>query len=176
MRLHDILLEGSDTHKKGLMVGFWVPPLQAEALAQPGGEPPDELHVTLAYMGKGLRRTMVERIAGVCAVYAAMRPPLSGRVASSGKFPATVHSDGLEVLIAKPDVPGLMEFREGLVRRLKNAGAPVKETFDFCPHITLAYIPPGNNTLRELPQVPLRFQQLVMAVGGDRRYFTLGRI
>lgn len=171
MKLNEIILE--ETIHTGCMIGLWIHPVQAEALAQPGGESASDLHITLAYLGKGLSRSLVSRLAGVCATYAAMRPPMVGRVTSSGRFPPTDKSEGREVLFAKPEITGLLPFREGLVRRLENAGASVARDFEYNPHITLAYVAPGTAPLLEVRQVPLRFSELVLAMGTEHIHFPL---
>jgi 2'-5' RNA ligase len=174
MRLSRMLLEGSDTHPEGVMVGLWVPVVAAGQLAQPGGEELTELHLTLAYLGKGLSRGLVSKLQGVCATCAALHPPLAGRVVGTGRFPPSDSSDGKEVIFARPEIPGLERFREELVRRLKAAGGPVRENFKYNPHITLAYVQPGAQLPVTTSQVPLRFHDLVFAIGPDRRLLPFG--
>lgn len=171
MKLSWMLAESAKTHRTGCMVCLAVPRAVAMELALPGGEPVEDLHITLAYMGKDLDRILIRKLEGVCAMCAAMHPSLHGRVVSIGRFPPSKHSDGKEVVIAKPVINGLLHFRDDLVKRLNAVGGSVRENFEYTPHITLAYVRPGAFRSVAVPQVALKFRELTLVCSSVRKSF-----
>lgn len=128
-----------ETRQTGIMVAFDLAAEDAEALSVEGGEPPEDLHLTLAFLGTtieagkddDLYRRNVER-----AVARAVRGhgDLSGVVAGFGVFTGS----GEPVLVALFDSPQLPALRESIVGALDKAGVEVKRNHGFTPHITLA--------------------------------------
>ncbi len=144
-------------------------------MAIPGGEDWDELHLTLAYLGKRDRISdqVIAAMQETCDVFARSNAPLEGRIAGLGMFDATENSDGKDVIYAKPDVPGIMEFREQLARALTATGAVVASNFAFTPHMTLAYVEPGEFPEASVQRLPVRFDTITFSVGGDRTDYPL---
>lgn len=175
MKLKQMLLEGSDTHPEGVMVAFMIDRPTARRLVQPGGEAVDELHLTLAYLGKSseLDSGLIDDLERVCAELAGDSGPLEGEVVGAGRFEASASSDDKDVIYAAVAVPGLKQFRRRLVSQLKRAGAEPSTKFEFNPHITLAYVDPDEPGEPELDRIPLRFRKLTLSVGDRRRSFTL---
>lgn len=132
---------------------------QALALALDGGEAPDTLHVTLAYLG--------ETTGGLGRLVDALRPyamgcgPLTGVVGGVGAFSDMGNG---HPIIALPDVVGLNELRAGLVGCLTDAGIAYADNHGFCPHITLAYEPTPRFMVEALG-VPLTFNDLLIVRG-----------
>lgn len=130
----------------GLMVSLDLRADEAAALALPTGEPASELHVTLAYLGaaadysQSALDTLRDRVAALAGAWG----PLSGRVGGFGRFEPSGSSDGLSPLYASPDVPGLTELRADLVRDLESIGLGPSSEHGFTPHVTLAYLEPGQ--------------------------------
>lgn len=124
-----------------------VPPSTAAAIALPGGEQPEDLHVTLAYSGRRseLKSKSIDWLGidqGLAEV-ARSQAPLTARAQGLGRFSASQTSDGLDVVYASVDAPGLVALRQSIAHVLLAAGCPPKTEHDFTPHITLAYIAPS---------------------------------
>jgi len=135
---------------------------QRAALARPGGEPAEMLHLTLASLAHGAQedRATVER---VLAEVASSMGPLAGEVAGIGTFG---EEDGTEVTLALVDAPGLAELRHEVIEALEEAGVPVHHHHDFQPHITLAYGPIPETA--SVVGLALDFEDLTLRWGPDR--------
>ena len=140
---------------------------QRAALAQPGGEPAEVLHLTLVSLANGAQedRATVER---VVAEVAAMFGPLAGEVAGIGTFG---DEDGTEVSLALIDAPGLAELRHEVIEALEAAGIPIHRNHDFQPHITLAYGPIPETA--SVVGLALDFEDLTLRWGPDRTDWPL---
>ena len=143
----------------GVMVALFVPPAIGQDLVIDGGEPLDQLHVTLAYLGKvdEIGDREVELIALV-QEWASTEPALTGEVAGKGLFTA----GPAPVTYASVDVPGLEGARERLVAVLERSGFPVSHVHGYTPHITLAY---ANRIDVHVPSVKLAFDGATVAWG-----------
>lgn len=155
------------------IVALWPDPADAAALAVPGGERADDLHLTLVHLGD-LTDEQAATARSVVGRLAAGQPPLTARVAGLGRFLPTADSDGLECLHALIDAPALGAFREALAEALAAAGLPVSQEHGFLPHITLAYLAPGAPA-PDAPGAarPLAFDAVTVAVGHERSAFAL---
>jgi 2'-5' RNA ligase len=173
-------LGGKDrSDNPGVCVAFWVPSKVASKLTIPGAVPADELHVTLAYLGRRSRFAdwELDSIAGIVKQVAAEFSPMAYSVTGSGSFPASDSSDGKNVVFAKVESEDLLVFRRHLVARLADAGFVADDKHGkYVPHVTAAYIKPGS-PLPELEvkggriEVPAR--EVVLAIGDSRKTFTL---
>jgi 2'-5' RNA ligase len=169
----------NDPHETGVMVALFPSPDVADQLIVRGGEKAEDLHVTLAYLGKtsddvGDGQTLggsVGRIFAACQIAAATHQTLSGSIGGLGRFPDT--GDGVPVW-APVDVVGLGALRESVVTALIEAGLPVKTDHGFTPHMTLGYnLDPTLIPMSE--GVPVTFDKLVIACGGERMEVPLGQ-
>lgn len=126
----------------GLFISCWLDPELAEQLWLPGGEEPEQLHLTLAYLGEldelpaGAFETASEAVQAV----AAASDPLAGSVPGFGMF----RGGDQDVFWAVVDVPGLAELRQRLCERLTGLALPPLQEHGWAPHITLAYLEPGT--------------------------------
>lgn len=145
------------------MIAVKPRPDEAAALADPDGEAPETLHVTLVYIGEtdGPLEPIAEALRPVAAAHA----PLEGVVGGYGQFEAP---DGSRVGILLPDVPGLVELRVAVTEALAERGIDYARSHGFEAHITIDADPePGelDETLRRAAQAPLHFDDLLLLRG-----------
>lgn len=159
----------------GAMVALYLPPGVAEQLAVPGYEPADELHLTLAYLGKAdqLSALQVAAIETATLQAAAGARPLRATVSGLGRF-TNVPKGSPEVVWAALDVPGLDELRVRLVGWLVELGVEPDRTHGFTPHVTLAYVEPGVEPVDDVPDLEFTFDRLTTAIAGRRTDYALG--
>lgn len=165
----------------GAIVAWWLPTEPAAALwsCVPVGidaEEPDDLHVTIAYLGdvseldEATRLTILNAIEMVTAYWA----PLAGTVGGLGVFPANGET---KPFYASVDVPGLSGLREAIVGALGEYGVTVPAEHGFVPHITLAYLPADaampEDTDRLNGQIPVTIDRITVAIGGQQHSYPL---
>lgn len=158
---------------QGIMIALYPDPELAERLALDGGEKPDELHVTLAYLGQVDEQTegpdlLIERV----TEWAGTHPPLVGQVSGIGRFnagPGTAEP----VTYASVDVPALPEAREMLIGALDQGPYYVNKMHGFTPHISLKYGETDLNAL-EIPTIDTAFTHASIVWGDTRRDVPFG--
>jgi 2'-5' RNA ligase/phage portal protein BeeE len=165
----------------GIMVALYPDEATAEALAVPGYEAPDELHVTLAFMGD--MNDMYDDaynpavspyyLTQALAAFATECAPLSGYAIDVQRFPG---DDEAYPVFASVAVPGLHEFRAELVQRIEAANYRVDMTHpDYTPHMTLAYIPQDEpSPIHFIQPTPLTFTGFWLCIGDERQFFPFG--
>lgn len=148
-------------HVDDAMIAFMVEPHLAahlQALATAAGLqdllPADEMHLTLAYLGKidDLVRTEAsdeENVAGILSTFVKDAAPICGSVNGVFRFVDGANKDCICVGFDSPDLPA---FHLALKAWLDRNGIPYKTDHGFTPHITLAYIDKNLPT----PTVPLQ--------------------
>lgn len=147
----------------GCMVAFFVETDLALDLALPGGEDPENLHVTLAYLPAVPPGDEVNRLVDVVRGFALTCAPVEGEISGFGIFTAGPEP----VTYASVDVPDLPELRQRLVETLDEAGFDVACTHGYTPHITLAYDDRRN---APVDNARLRFAALSVAAGPGQRW------
>jgi 2'-5' RNA ligase len=151
----------------GAMVALYPAPAIARTLAQAGGEAPEELHLTLAFLGDASAVDDPERLRKVVEGWAASTPPLEAHMAGTGIFTHGPES----VLYASPDSPALPHARQRLVDALEHAGFPPDGGHGFTPHVTLAYGHDGAPP--SIAAVPFIFDQVSVVIAGARTDYPL---
>lgn len=149
----------------GAMVALMLDADTASKLAVDGGEPAEDLHVTLAYLGEASELGDTERLVDVVRGWAAATAALTGEVSGIGAFAAEQ-----TVTYASVDIPDLAAARQLLVELLEDAGYPASADHGFTPHITLAY----EGAELDFENVPLSFGEVTLALAGERQAFALG--
>lgn len=140
MKFNDFLIE-SGNHP-GLMIAYQVPLDIAEKLAIPGGESPEDLHVTIIYLGKEINNNNILKIKNMVRNLCQREYKFPGFFSKLDTFPPSEPSDEKTVLFAKCEAVGLHGFRQKVLKGLKKIGIAFTETFPvYQPHCTLAYIP-----------------------------------
>lgn len=97
---------------------------------------PDNLHLTLAFLGDVEERRLPEVEDAVFAATASNASPLHLRAQGIGAFPTETAARVLWAGVAG-DVPRLVDIRDKLVAELRGAGFEI-DPQRFHPHITLA--------------------------------------
>lgn len=151
----------------GAMVALFPDPKLAKKLALPGGDPPEQLHVTLAFLGEA-EDLDFEKAKAAVEAWAKTAPPMKGTLSGIGHFDI---GKGKLVTYRSVDLPDLPAPREALVEALDGAGVPPKRDHGFTPHMTLQTGP----KLRRPPvkQQPISFASVTLAWGGERHEFAL---
>lgn len=126
----------------GVMVAWMLPRHLAEMIAVPGGEPLQDLHLTLAYLGQASAMSADEsrKLVGIVGEVCNRHLTIDGTLNGFGRFTGKPDSD-VEPLWVGVNLPGLLALQADLAETLKGAGLPVSTEYDYQPHITVAYIP-----------------------------------
>jgi 2'-5' RNA ligase len=160
----------------GVMLAFWPAPELAEKIAVEGGEAPDELHVTLAYFG-GLDDVPLDALPALedaVERFALSHAPLKVTLGGLGRFPATPHSDGLDVAYLGIHSDGIQEFRQELVDAVEAVGLEPRKNFGYTPHMTLKLMDPDEYVEPDvLKPVDATFDKIVLSIGTASKEYEL---
>lgn len=135
----------------GVMVCLYLPMDVARWNAVEGGEPAEDLHVTLAYVpGIGENEEAFEAIREAISAVADEYGPIFGCLGGNGRFNGSETSDFQDVYYASFDSPILTELRQIICTAIEAAGFDCSSKHGFTPHVTLKYLAPdeGNPTRR----------------------------
>lgn len=155
----------AEAKQTGAMVALYPDPRRAEKLAVPRGEKPEQLHVTLAFLGTAADLDL-EKAKAALAAWAKATPPLTGKLSGIGHFDL---GKGGTVTYRSVDLPDLPAPREQLVKDLEKAGVPAKTDHGFTPHMTVA----ADVRRPPIKQEPIRFSKVTLAWGEERYEFKL---
>lgn len=172
--------EQAPTTHSGTIVALRVPATDAPYIAVPNGEPENELHVTLAYLGETQSITP-EQVGGwqeymqLLAKLAKNASPLRLHTLATGRFENADEDEDACYLAVDGD--GLRELREHVMELADECGLePSRKHPEFSPHITLAYVPHGDpHPEPDAPRMQLDIPDLELWIGGVRALFPLGR-
>jgi 2'-5' RNA ligase len=158
-------IQEAEANKDGAMVALYPAESKAPDLALKGGEKPEELHVTLAFLGKA-EDLDFDAAKKVVEAWAKKTPRLQGKLSGVGHFDL---GQGKKATYRSVDLPKLSAPREELVKALDKAGVPAKKDHGFTPHLTLSY------SVRRPPikQEGIRFDRVDLSWGEDRHSFKL---
>lgn len=151
----------------GVMVGWFLPDDLAYQYQIDGGE--SDLHLTVSFLGDMTDLTVDQTrlLTGIVAEVASSTPAPFGVIDGTGTF----ENDDATVWFAVPQFTGLTEFHEALTAALAGAGFEPK-SYDggWHPHITLAYLEPGEEppTVHVPRSAPILMRSITVAVGGTR--------
>jgi hypothetical protein len=148
----------------GVMVALYPTPELAAQLALPGGEAPEELHITLAFLGDEVDLQDPAGLKTAVESWAKATQPLTGEISGVGLF--TAGPDAVTYLSA--DLPSLPEARQKLVAALTDAGSQPSEDHGFTPHMTLDYAERTSEVPPDVGGTELSFGSASCVVGGER--------
>lgn len=163
-------------HSDGVMVALYPDPAAKDAIASAisgpdNTTPPDELHVTLAYLGKMSEVSMTaDEIFRRVSDAVEGEPGLSGSIGGIGMFPPSEGSEDRQVTWVPVDVPGLTMLREQIAEAL---GDVVATDHGFTPHMTLGY---DLGMIDPLPSIPVSFGEVRVVFGTATRDVPLGPV
>jgi 2'-5' RNA ligase len=160
------LARGYELNARSGMISLDLP---AGTIAPVPGGVPDH-HVTVVYLGPDVDD---EAFAQACAraqdAAAAMPGPLPGTVGGIGSFKPSDGSDGKVPAWAGVVLPGAERLRSAL------EDLSASEHKDWKPHVTLAYVEPGEALPDPVPATPVTFTHLSVHRGDDEvKRFPLG--
>jgi 2'-5' RNA ligase len=172
---HEALLEGLGlevAQHTGCMVALFPTDDVATDLAVAGGEPPEQLHVTLAFLGDSgaFTEDQVVKLKVVVEAWAHTVAPIEAKISGVGMFNGDAEDPNSDdVTYASIDAPVLPDVRHRLVEAMTEAGLPVATSHGFTPHMTLAYskIPVAMESRQ------VEFSQVTIAFGPEHYSFPL---
>lgn len=134
----------------GAMLAIPVPVQVADRIAIEGGEPPERMHITLAYIGPDVELAPRDRqkIVNIAYQLAQSESPIDVSLDNTGWF--LNHDEA--VYYAKVESPELEDFRQTLVAALDQNGVEYsKDHANYTPHVTLKYIKKGEQLPKTMP-------------------------
>lgn len=136
---------------------------QAEALAMahPEATEPDDLHVTLAFLGHfdGDLQEIADALRPVANAHA----PLEGKVGGVGRF--ADNGKGAPAIVL-PSVPGLVELRVAVTQALVDSNLDYGREHGYQPHMTILYDKDGQTLpAQDSMNQPLTFNELLIVRG-----------
>lgn len=161
----------------GAMLAFFLDPALGLQLMVPGGEPIDQLHITLFSFGEredfveGFLRANCSPRAFRAALgnFAQQCSSLEGEIAGIGCFTARPETNPFLALV---DIPGLPLFYQKLQTLLDELHISYQKNHGYTPHITLKYLQSGEKLpFRSLPPLPFLFSGMSLAVDQKRFFF-----
>ena len=155
---------------KGVMVALPLPEDLAKDLTVKGGNAPEDMHVTLAFLGDAddMDDDTAEALVSSVRAIAAYCPPLVGNVGGLGQFPD--NGSGVPSWIPV-DVPMLASVRERLIGLLGAAGVKVALNHGYTPHVTLGY---DVDSPKPVPSTDVTFEHIDVVIGERRERIPLG--
>lgn len=153
----------ADKHSTDGMIAWFLPPELAVQLALDGGEAPEELHVTLAYIPS--IETVDPKV-----LYQALSKALSAFQPMEGELSGVGRFSGPEkdVCYISADIPGLNKLHMAVVEAAEAAGVQVAKNHGFTAHVTLKYL--GENEpspVHRLPSIPVTIDKIALNLSGE---------
>ncbi|MFD7835537.1 2'-5' RNA ligase family protein [Streptomyces sp. NPDC059761] len=138
-------------HSDGVMVALLPPAAVADDVAHEGGQPPEDLHITLAYLGNTADYSERELavLPQLVSAWAVRQKPVQIRTGGVGKFANP--DKGQHVLYAAMDISGGAQLHSDLARYLERHRYRLPSEHGWTPHMTLRYV---DQHFRFMPHVP----------------------
>jgi 2'-5' RNA ligase len=158
------------------MIAFYPHISIAEKLAIVSGDAPEDLHITLAYLGKSDEIPAMSDVERAMENFAKRSKPVEGLVNGLGRFNASDTSDSKDVIIALLDLPALPEFRHDLICTIEDMsdGAKASRIHGFTPHMTLSYVGTDEDApVKRVDTTPVRFESIFLVVGEEKKEYKL---
>jgi 2'-5' RNA ligase len=168
--------DGSSTlaigRHEGVMISLTVPFNLGEAYALPGGNPINDFHITVLYLGdlEELTVAQQQQLIGIVTEVARDWKCLEGTLNGLGIF----EGEDEDAVYIAAQITSLPELRSVLKGRLDAAEIPYRDDFEFYqPHMTIGSIPKDltdeqRESILDIPVTSstVRFSKLTAAIGG----------
>ncbi len=158
----------SPDYSDGCMIALYPPPNVARALAVDGGLPPDEMHVTVAYLGDAANidsdvlQAVVDELA--------QRQPITAQLSGHARFTGGEK----DVVVALVDSARLEDLRRDTLDALHGRGIQPPRDHGFTAHCTLTYLDPDETSpIDRLDARTVEFTTLSAVHGTDRADYPL---
>lgn len=157
-------------------ISFMVPPEAAIELSKLYTEgdlsPPEDMHVTLAFLSKSTSPSQVLRAIAACQVVASTSAPIPMHAALLTSFPPNPdHREGVPVVVRVVS-DALFSFRARLCTELDKFGVEYSRRFpEYKPHVTLSHGPERVPPQKVGPVSWVSSQ--IMVWGGEDHYKEL---
>ena len=112
----------------GVMIALMLDPSIANQLKVDGGEKPEDMHVTLLYLGKQAAVPMdkLGKLEKALETFAQSYAPLQGEIAGPIRFAACKNTEGRDVAVASFDTPSIQDFRKALKKVVESVGFEIQ--------------------------------------------------
>lgn len=163
-----------DGFSDNAMVAFYLPEDIATqiVLGIPGAVPVNDLHLTLAYLGKtdDISEKQVEDIKRGVSLWAKHQVPVDVRINGIARFTKT-NSEDMQPIVALLDSRHLVELQRSLESYIRYDGGFDYEAYHaFLPHVTLGYMPQGSLwPVQNLPELKFMLKTVILKIG-EMRY------
>ncbi len=164
------------TPSDSLWIGYQIPPDVATGLALPGGQEPEQLHLTLAYLGKlaSLADDAPARARAAVEALSFAAQPVEIHLNGVARFEASDSSDGKDVLYATVRSEGLCYLREQLCNALYQVGLLPLTHHEYVPHVTLQYVDEDAEPVTvTLPNIEMSLDSLTVTAGSETEVHEL---
>lgn len=161
--------EGDDYFKANdnVMICFYLNKRDANILSP--DTPRDDLHVTLALLGRTKNLQSPKQLEKVLKQWAKGQPYVKGHIGGIGRF---VDKDVFYATFDSPDFP---DFRQELVDLLESGGYSITRDHGYIPHITLAYIDSEDSLpIDRIKRRGIVFKSISLVIGDKRKDMPLG--
>jgi 2'-5' RNA ligase len=149
------------------MIALYPPPDVAQQLAVPGGLPPGDIHLTVAYTGDCADVDQFTLVAAALAL--AARPPVTATISGHARF--TGGDDG-DVIVALADSPALDVLRRDTEAALAARGIALPPEHGFTAHMSICYIDPGApDPVGRIGSFPVTFGGVTASYGTEAHSF-----
>ena len=146
-----------------------IRPEEAAMLAQPGGTPAEELHITLAYLGRrgDCNPADLTALGDALGRLAADTAPIVARVTGIARFEGV--EGGQDAIVALVSSPALDALRAAVVAECEARNLPLRSVHGFTPHITLAYVAPmAEHGVQRAPLTAVTLDEIALWSGTSR--------
>lgn len=158
----------SPDYSDGCMIALYPAPEVAQALAVDDGLPPEEMHVTVAYLGDAAdvdADALREIVASL-----AERQPFTAQISGHARFTG----GDKDVIVALIDSPDLEDLRRDTLDALYERGIQPPRDHGYTAHCTITYLDPDDEApLTRLVAQQVEFTAIAAVHGTDRTDFPL---
>jgi 2'-5' RNA ligase len=176
-----VRMSNPDVGPWGVRVAIYPPDFLAREIALPGAEPPENLHIALAFIGP----LGDHEEASVATGWPALEDAVAWTASQSGPFTVTLRGTGTfasddpnqRAMAALARARALQGLRSDLLVALKTEGIVLEEPpgFRWNPHMTLDYLAPGEEPVPvDTNWGAFNADALTMTIGPRKTIFPLG--